>query len=201
MSKFACPPVKPFLAILRRHELDVVLDILATHGRTGCSLLEIGGGQGWQASDLAAAGFRVRSVDVEAHASKFPVEVYDGHHLPLEDASCDIVFSSNVLEHIPHVDDFQKEIHRVLRTGGLADTHHAHPDMANGDTAWPLSLAGPRRDLDRRRRWRFRYADRQSCGFATQWAAAAFAPPSCPPSRGDWERYFRALALPIATVD
>ena len=106
--------------MLRRHELDVVLGLLATHGRTGCSLLEIGGGQGWQASDLAAAGFRVRSIDVEDQASVFPVEVYDGHHVPLEDAACDIVFSSNVLEHIPHVEAFQKEIHRVLRTGGLA---------------------------------------------------------------------------------
>jgi predicted SAM-dependent methyltransferase len=45
---------------------------------------------------------------------------YDGQRIPFGDDSFDVVFSSNVLEHIPHVDAFQQEIHRVLKPGGVA---------------------------------------------------------------------------------
>jgi len=40
--------------------------------------------------------------------------------IPFEDHAFDIVFSSNVLEHIPHVVEFQKEIQRVLKPDGIA---------------------------------------------------------------------------------
>jgi SAM-dependent methyltransferase len=48
----------------------------------------------------------------------FPVSVYDGRIIPFPDKSFDVVFSSNVLEHIPHVLAFQQEIRRVSRPGG-----------------------------------------------------------------------------------
>jgi len=73
---------------------------------------------------LTDAGFAVRSFDLagsqfSAHRT-FPIEDYDGHRIPAEDASFDIVFSSNVLEHIPHVRAFQAELHRVLKPDGIA---------------------------------------------------------------------------------
>ena len=45
---------------------------------------------------------------------------YDGFTIPFDDNYFDIVFSSNVLEHIPHVVEFQKELHRVLKPSGKA---------------------------------------------------------------------------------
>ncbi len=112
---------EPFLARLRRAELGRVTDVLQRHGSApGCTVLEIGGGTGWQARDLAEAGYKVRSVDVETKPGVFPVELYDGHRLPCEDASCDVVFSSNVLEHVAHIEAFQAEMARVLKPGGIA---------------------------------------------------------------------------------
>jgi SAM-dependent methyltransferase len=112
---------EPFLAQLRRAELAQVFVVLRQHGFTGGrSVLEIGGGTGWQARDLQSAGYKVHSVDVEAKPGVFPVEIYDGRLLPCADRSCDVVFSSNVLEHVPHIDAFQAELHRVLKPGGIA---------------------------------------------------------------------------------
>jgi 2-polyprenyl-3-methyl-5-hydroxy-6-metoxy-1,4-benzoquinol methylase len=108
-----------FLEVLRRRELSVVTEVLAQAANSGAALLEIGGGAGWQAHDLAALGYKVRSVDIEDRSVAFPVELYDGHRLPFGDGSFDIVFSSNVLEHIPHVDTFHAELRRVLKPGGV----------------------------------------------------------------------------------
>jgi SAM-dependent methyltransferase len=49
----------------------------------------------------------------------FDIQEYDGVHIPFPDSSFDCVYSSNVLEHIPHLDAFEQEIHRVLAPGGL----------------------------------------------------------------------------------
>jgi SAM-dependent methyltransferase len=50
----------------------------------------------------------------------WPVRDYDGVNIPFPNEQFDVVFSSNVLEHIPHVESFQKEIQRVLKPGGIA---------------------------------------------------------------------------------
>jgi SAM-dependent methyltransferase len=50
----------------------------------------------------------------------WPITDYDGRRIPFPDQSFDVVFSSNVLEHIPHVESFQAEIQRILRPGGIA---------------------------------------------------------------------------------
>lgn len=106
------------LEAIRHYELDVVAAILPPRGR----LLEIGAGTGWQAHALALHGYDVSAVDLSssnyAAARVFPVMDYDGHTLPFGDDTFDIVYSSNLLEHIPHLESFQKEIHRVLRPVG-----------------------------------------------------------------------------------
>ncbi len=105
------------LTKLRDEELRASLPLLGEP----CELLELGGGSGLQAKRLAALGFRVRSLDVDdaAHIGRdFPVERYDGTHLPFPDASFDRVFSSNVLEHVRDLPATLAECRRVLRPGG-----------------------------------------------------------------------------------
>jgi SAM-dependent methyltransferase len=113
-----------FVRGLRQAELDLALTETAARKPTGSSLVEIGGGGGWQAKLLSEAGYRVRSFDLAGSQFStqrvFPIEDYDGHRIPAADAAFDIVFSSNVLEHIPHVHAFQAELHRVLRPDGIA---------------------------------------------------------------------------------
>lgn len=106
---------------LRRHELKLVLGRVPVGS---CDLLELGGGNGQQAALLAAHGMRVRSIDIAssgyAEERLFPVQEYDGVHIPFVDGSFDVVFSSNTLEHVAALDAFQREIRRVLRPGGRA---------------------------------------------------------------------------------
>jgi SAM-dependent methyltransferase len=113
-----------FVRELRQAELGLALAEIASRKPAGSSIVEIGGGGGWQARMLADAGFAVRSFDLagsqfSAHRV-FPIEDYDGHRIPAADAAFDIAFSSNVLEHIAHERAFQAELHRVLKPDGIA---------------------------------------------------------------------------------
>ena len=90
-----------FLNAIRKSELENVKSMLPASGR----LLEIGAGTGVQAQLLTQLGYEVAAIEVEESNYQrdliWPVTVYDGHAIPFEDESFDIVFSSNVLEHIP----------------------------------------------------------------------------------------------------
>src|SRR5437867_2179571 len=105
---------------IRAYELEAALAVMPAGGR----LLEIGAGTGGQSKRLSERGYDVKAVDIASSVYKehrvWPVLEYDGRHLPFEDASFDIVFSSNTLEHVAHLREFQVEIHRVLAPGGLA---------------------------------------------------------------------------------
>jgi SAM-dependent methyltransferase len=105
---------------IRDAELAVALAYMPDRGR----LLEIGAGAGWQARALAALGFDVDAIDLNSsnylRDRVWPVVDYDGETIPHESGAFDIVFSSNTLEHIPHIDEFQQEIQRVLKPSGRA---------------------------------------------------------------------------------
>lgn len=109
---------------LRLAELSAALTFLARSAPKHGALLEIGAGTGHQARELARLGFSVTAIDVAEGpyqtAAVFPVQTYNGEHLPFPDSSFDVVFSSNVLEHVPTVDGLLKELYRVLRPGGVA---------------------------------------------------------------------------------
>ncbi|MEO8740960.1 MAG: class I SAM-dependent methyltransferase [Casimicrobiaceae bacterium] len=107
------------LTRVRRHELESVRAFFAP----GAMVLELGGGNGFQASIIDGWGCTVHSFDLAgrrptAHAYH-AVADYDGVHLPLPDASIDVAFSSNVLEHVRELPALLTETRRVLKPGGI----------------------------------------------------------------------------------
>jgi len=112
---------------LRLAEIGDTIDLLRRHRVSG-DLLEIGAGTGWQAKALADTGYAVTAIDLPAtsdistHARKrdWPIVDYDGSHIPFGDESFDIIYSSNVLEHVVDLDRLTADMKRVLRPGGLA---------------------------------------------------------------------------------
>lgn len=109
-----------FAHAMRSAELTLAMPLLPAGGR----ILELGAGDGWQASLLAQHGFTVTALDVAnpttSGAQYVPVTLYDGRTIPFPDGSFDAVFSSNVLEHVKDFDRIQAELARVLTTNGVA---------------------------------------------------------------------------------
>ena len=108
------------LQALRNEELERVLSFFPREAH----ILELGAGAGWQALMLQGKGHDVQAVDLNDSSylehAVFPVMPYDGYSLPFSSGSFDVVFSSNVLEHIQHLDSFNEEISRVLKPHGMA---------------------------------------------------------------------------------
>jgi len=112
------------LRLLRETEIEKVVHIFKKKYPSPARIIELGAGAGWQAKYLADQGYLVNAIDICAsdyvNLQIWPVITYDGKKIPFEDKTFDIVFSSNVLEHIEHIDDYEKEILRVLKDDGSA---------------------------------------------------------------------------------
>src|SRR4051794_18992156 len=109
-----------YLNALRRFEIEQILDDLPPR----CRILEFGSGTGEQARFLAHHGFDVTAVDLAtsnyAGSRVFPVQEYDGHTIPLGDETVDVIFSSNVLEHLENFSEISAEFRRLLKPNGIA---------------------------------------------------------------------------------
>lgn len=108
-----------FLHVIREYEYKKVVKRFSA----GVRILEIGGGTGYQAKRLTEDGYVVDSIDIPdsnyAGQLEFSVQPYDGLNIPFPDGSFDIVFSSNVLEHVLDLPYLQAEMKRVLKPGGV----------------------------------------------------------------------------------
>lgn len=107
-----------FLHVIREYEYKKLVDRFSP----GIRILEIGGGTGYQAKRLTEDGYVVDSIDVSgsnySNQLEFPVQPYDGRNIPFPDSTFDVVYSSNVLEHVLDLPYLQAEMKRVLKPGG-----------------------------------------------------------------------------------
>lgn len=101
-------------------QLECLIDLNDSH------VLDVGGGPGYWADAFAAVGARYTPLDADAgelalHGREpLPGTVMgDGQALPFRDNAFDLVYSSNVAEHVPAPWTMGDEMIRVCRPGGL----------------------------------------------------------------------------------
>jgi ubiquinone/menaquinone biosynthesis C-methylase UbiE len=106
--------------------------VLDYAGCTGLDVLDVGCGQGIDLARYAAAGASSTGIDLtprhvelaRAHIETMGLEATvvrgDAEALPFPDCSFDRVSSNGVLHHTPDLSTALREIHRVLRPGGMA---------------------------------------------------------------------------------
>lgn len=123
------PRLNRWLALVHGVCLKETRDLL----RQGAVVLDFGCGTGEKAAALAASGAHVVALDItagmldraQARCAGLDVQVgrIDGVHLPLRDASVDLVWIAGVLRYSllvpePRHREIVDEIYRVLRPGG-----------------------------------------------------------------------------------
>ncbi|HJP94853.1 MAG TPA: methyltransferase domain-containing protein [Pyrinomonadaceae bacterium] len=109
----------------------------------GAKLLEIGCGMGTDLLQFSRNGARCvgidltpRSIEITRHRFKLydadgAFMISDGEHLPFRDESFDVVYSNGVLHHTPDTAGAIREVHRVLRPGGMAKVMLYHRNSLN----------------------------------------------------------------------
>lgn len=113
------------LLLIRKYELDVALSYFPpTFKERPHKVLELGSGTGQQAQYLTDKGYSVLALDLLSSSYRsarvFDIQEYDGENIPTADNKFDVVFSSNVLEHVISIDKVLSETYRVLKSGGVA---------------------------------------------------------------------------------
>jgi SAM-dependent methyltransferase len=119
------------------------------------TVLDLGAGRGSWANektmsgklhDLRNEGAYVIGVDVDQAVLKNPAVdqalVMQGHNIPLNDESIDVIVASWVLEHVENPRAFTSEVNRILRPGGwfCAVTPHKLNYRSLAAAALPLNL-------------------------------------------------------------
>lgn len=103
---------------VRNIELKTLEEILQLN--KNLKILEIGGGDGYQAKVLADKGFSVVSIDIEPRLPQvFPVKKIDNTTLNFSDETFDIIFTSHVLPHVQNIEQMFNEIKRIVKKDGI----------------------------------------------------------------------------------
>ena len=100
---------------IREAEVKLIRRFFPAHSK----ILEIGGGNGWQAKLIASWGFEISSIDVELQPELLhKVQLYDGVKIPFPAETFNFIFSSNVLEHVEMRVLLFTDMRRVLKHDG-----------------------------------------------------------------------------------
>jgi len=139
----------PFYTLLGEQAAD---DLELRHGPlSGQTIVDLGCGPGWYTEAMRRRGADVIPVDSDpaemTYAGDPPAGavIADAGDLPLDDASVDGAFCSNMLEHTPTPDSVISEIERVLRPGGwgyISWTNWYSPHGGHGMN--PYQYLGPK---------------------------------------------------------
>jgi SAM-dependent methyltransferase len=108
---------------IREVEFSRVLSLYREHF-VGADVLELGSGTGIQLNAISklaksAVGIDLKNGDYSIYRLANILD-YDGKTIPFADSSFDVIFSSNVLEHLTDEETLYREMARVLRPGGIA---------------------------------------------------------------------------------
>ena len=104
---------------------DAVQQVARHCDLDGRTVVDVGGGGGWFTAAFQARGahsylFEPDPTELRARAAApAGAVVADGYWLPICDGGADVVFSSNVLEHVPDQMGLIEEMIRITRPGGL----------------------------------------------------------------------------------
>lgn len=133
----------------RRYELEPFIEELAEFDTTaGLRVLEIGVGLGADHCRFAQAGARLAGIDLTpravAHTRRrlalfgldSALAVGDAENLAFPSDTFDVVYSWGVLHHSPDTPRAVSEVHRVLRTGGVAKVMIYHKWSLVGYMLW-----------------------------------------------------------------
>jgi 2-polyprenyl-3-methyl-5-hydroxy-6-metoxy-1,4-benzoquinol methylase len=109
---------------IQRTSKQYTLDCIPADG-TVLEIIDIGCGTGHNSRAMVAKGHRVRGIDISEHAiARYRENGFDGRTMDIErglefaDASFDLAFCSEVIEHLVRPERFAAEVYRVLRPGG-----------------------------------------------------------------------------------
>ncbi len=149
---------------------DAVQQVAEHTELAGQTVVDVGGGGGWFTAAFRARGahcylFEPDSAELFSRATvPAGAVVSDGYWLPVGDGQADVVFSSNVLEHVPDPMGLIEEMIRVARPGGLIYLSYTNwYSPWGGHEMSPWHYLGPRY-AQRRYLRRYQRQPKHTCG-------------------------------------
>ena len=106
----------------KKRRTEQILELIATRLPEG-RVLDVGTGRGDLAHGLQEMGYEVEALDIDPSLCQHPdlmltqCDLMDG--LPCDDASFGMVTATEVIEHMEDPFKVIREVHRVLRPGGI----------------------------------------------------------------------------------
>jgi SAM-dependent methyltransferase len=122
--------------------------------RPGATVVDLGCGRGDSVEAFRAADPSVQWIGVEVDDSEYEtradveLRIFDGVRLPFEDASVDVVFSKQVLEHVERPHELIGDVARVLRPGGVFAGSTSQLEPYHGRSTMNLTPYGLKRLLE-----------------------------------------------------
>jgi len=120
----------------------------------GATVVDLGCGRGDSVDPFRAADPSVRWIGVEVGDSEYEtrddveLRIFDGVRLPFEDASVDVVFSKQVLEHVERPHQLIGDVARVLKPRGVFAGSTSHLEPYHGRSTMNLTPYGLKRALE-----------------------------------------------------